>query len=152
MEDGGPCRVRHFSVGKAGDYRGLRGTTGPQSFYSLADCEGRRGQRSLAVGRGATFEKDRTGPPNAVPRRPAPGRTDCPVANTENKLDGMIQGDGLRSTYSVALARIKAHKRSKSRLGMEALMWLSHPERSLETDELCYALKIVFPTAQDGYR
>ena len=32
MEDGGPCKVRVFSVGKS---RGLRGTTG--------DCEGLRG-------------------------------------------------------------------------------------------------------------
>ena len=35
MEDGGPCKVRHFSVGEGrglqgtmGDYGGLRGTTG----------------------------------------------------------------------------------------------------------------------------
>ena len=54
MEDGGPCKVRHFSVGEGrglqetmvdcgglrrttgdyGDHRGLRGTTGPQSFHS----------------------------------------------------------------------------------------------------------------------
>ena len=73
------------------------------------------------------------------------------IHERKKKLDGMIQGDGLRSAYLVALARIKAHKRSKSRLGMEALMWLSHSERPLETDELCYALKIVFPTARDGY-
>ena len=47
---------------------------------------GRRGKRSLAVGRRATFEKDRTGPLNAVRRRPAPGRTDCPVENTASHL------------------------------------------------------------------
>ena len=46
------------------------------------DGGGRRGKRSLAVGLRATFEKDRTGPLNAVHRRPAPGRTDCPVENT----------------------------------------------------------------------
>ena len=69
--------------GTAGDYRELQGTAGgPGSFYSLVDCGGRPGQPSLAVGRWATFEKDRTGPPNAVPGRPAPERTDCPVANT----------------------------------------------------------------------
>ena len=91
VEDGGPCKVRHFSVGEG---RGLQGPShfipqtrnetaeGPWSFYFLADCGGRRGQRSLAVGRGATFEKDRTGPPPAAPRRPAPGWTDRPVANT----------------------------------------------------------------------
>ena len=51
-------------------------------FHSLADCRGRRGRRSLAVGRRAAFGKHRTGPPNAAHRRPAPGRTDCPVENT----------------------------------------------------------------------
>ena len=54
----------------------------PPSFHSLANCRGRRGKRSLAVGRGATFGKDRTGPLNAVHHRPTPGRTDCPVENT----------------------------------------------------------------------
>ncbi|PUU72422.1 hypothetical protein B9Z19DRAFT_1197577 [Tuber borchii] len=44
---------------------------------------GTAGQWSLAAGRGATLEKDRTGPLNAVHRRPPPGRTDCPVENTE---------------------------------------------------------------------
>ena len=117
VEDGGPCKVRHFSVaegrglqGTTGDCEGLPGTMGdcrelwrttgdyrapviipqtrnetaggPWSFYSLADCEGGRGQQSFAVGCGGTFEKDRTGPPNAVPRRQAPGRRDCPVVNT----------------------------------------------------------------------
>ena len=121
VEDGGPCKVRHFSVGEGGglrgttgDYGGLRRTTwhygglpgtvedyrglqspshfipqtrnetagGAWSCYSLADCGGGRRQQSFAVGYGGTFEKDRTGPPNTVPRRPAPGRTDCLVVNT----------------------------------------------------------------------
>ena len=87
-----PARLWSFHSTRNETYRGApvisflkRGTKlqgGPWSFYSLADCGGWRGQRSLSVGRGATFEKDRTGPPNAVPRRPAPGRTDCPFANT----------------------------------------------------------------------
>ena len=58
------------------------------------DGGGRRGKRSLAVGRRATFEKDRTGPLNAVHRRPAPGRTDCPVENTENEWKCTYIGGG----------------------------------------------------------
>ena len=33
-------------------------------------------------GAGQVLKKDRTGPLNAVHRRPSPGRTDCPVENT----------------------------------------------------------------------
>jgi len=54
----------------------------------------------------------------------------------------MIQGNGLRDAYSATLARIKAQKGSKSRLGMEALMWLSHSERPLNANELCHALGV----------
>ena len=45
MEDGGPCKVRHFSVGKAGDYGGLRGTTGDYGGLrrTTGDCGGLRG-------------------------------------------------------------------------------------------------------------
>ena len=78
--------MKHFSRGTAGDGGATVFRTGLQDklFHSLADCRGRRGKRSLTVGRRATFEKDRTGPLNAVHRRPAPGRTDCPVENTAN--------------------------------------------------------------------
>ena len=54
----------------------------------------------------------------------------------------MIQGNGLRSAYSATLARIKAQKGSRSRLGMEVLMWLSHSERPLKADELCHAIGV----------
>ena len=54
----------------------------------------------------------------------------------------MIQGNGLRDAYSATLARIKAQKGSKSKLGMEALMWLSHSGRPLNANELCYALGV----------
>ena len=44
----------------------------------------------MIVGRRATFEKDRTGPLNAVHRRPAPGRTDCPAENSDR---GVLEDD-----------------------------------------------------------
>jgi len=46
---------------------GLLGTAGETVFGREAE---------------GNFWKDRTGPLNAVHRRPAPGRTDCPVVNT----------------------------------------------------------------------
>ena len=64
------------------------------------------------------------------------------IHQRKKKLDEMIQGNGLRSAYSATLARIKDQKGSRSRLGMEALMWLSHSEGSLEVDELCDALGV----------
>jgi len=54
----------------------------------------------------------------------------------------MVQGNGLRSAYSATLARIKAQGGSKSKLGVDVLMWLSHSERPLGTDELCHAMGV----------
>ena len=68
------------------------------------------------------------------------------IHQRKKKLDEMIQGNGLRSglrsTYSATLARITAQKGSKSRLGMEVLMWLSHSERPLNANELCDAMGV----------
>ena len=54
----------------------------------------------------------------------------------------MIQGNGLRSAYSATLVRVQAQEGSRSRLGMEVLMWLSHSERSLNANELCHAMGV----------
>ena len=54
----------------------------------------------------------------------------------------MIKGNGLRDAYSGTLARIKEQKGSRSRLGMEVLMWLSHSEGYLNASELCHALGV----------
>ena len=54
----------------------------------------------------------------------------------------MIQGNGLRSAYSATLQRIQAQKGSRSRIGMEVLMWLSHSERPLNASELCHAMGV----------
>ena len=54
----------------------------------------------------------------------------------------MILGDSLRDAYSGTLARIKAQGGSESRLGMDMLMWLSHSQRPLNTNELCDALGV----------
>ena len=54
----------------------------------------------------------------------------------------MIQGNGLRDAYSATVERIRAQEGGMSRLGMEALMWLSHSKRPLSANELCHALGI----------
>jgi len=55
----------------------------------------------------------------------------------------MTDGLGLGDAYSATIERIKAQDGDKSRLGIEALMWISHAERPLKADELCHALGIV---------
>ena len=58
------------------------------------------------------------------------------------KLEEMRKGKGLGDAYTATLTRIKSQNGSKSRLGMEALMWISHSARPLKALELCQALGI----------
>ena len=54
----------------------------------------------------------------------------------------MADGLGLGDAYGATIERIKAQGGDKSRLGMEALMWISFAERPLRVDELCHALAV----------
>jgi len=54
----------------------------------------------------------------------------------------MADGLGWEDAYSSTIERVKAQDVGKSRLGVAALMWLSHAERLLRTDELCHALAV----------
>ena len=54
----------------------------------------------------------------------------------------MTDGLGLGDAYSTTLDRIKGQGREKARLGMTALMWISHAERPLKANELCHALAV----------
>ena len=54
----------------------------------------------------------------------------------------MTPGLGLDDAYGATIERINAQGGDKSRLGMGALMWVSHAERPLTADELCHALAI----------
>ena len=54
----------------------------------------------------------------------------------------MANGLGLRDAYGAALGRIKRQSGERARLGMAALMWISHAERPLKVDELCHALAV----------
>ena len=67
--------------GTAGDHRGRRGTMGDGGGrWGTTQC---RPSWSFVLTCRASFGKDGTGRRNVVRPRPAPGRTDCPVANTE---------------------------------------------------------------------
>ena len=54
----------------------------------------------------------------------------------------MTNGLELGDVYGATISRIKAQDGDKSRLGMAALMWVSHAERPLRADELCHALAV----------
>ena len=54
----------------------------------------------------------------------------------------MTDGLGLGDAYGATLDRIKGQGGRKARLGMAALMWISHAERPLKPNELCHALAV----------
>jgi len=57
-------------------------------------------------------------------------------------LQRTTKGPGLQDAYDKTLERVRRQGGSKSRLGMEALMWISHCGRPLGSQELCHALGI----------
>jgi len=64
------------------------------------------------------------------------------IYRRRNKLRKLTDGLGLEDAYGATIERIKAQGGGKSKLGMAALMWISHAERPLMADELCQALAI----------
>ena len=64
------------------------------------------------------------------------------VHQRRKKLEEMTKGDGLGDACTATLSRIKAQHKSRSRLGMQALMWVTHSERPLRVAELCHALGV----------
>ena len=64
------------------------------------------------------------------------------IHRRRQKLNAAIDGLGLESAYAETLGRIKAQGGAKARLGMAALMWISHSKRPLKADELCHALAV----------
>jgi len=54
----------------------------------------------------------------------------------------MTDGLGLEDAYGATLVRIKGQGGGRARLGISALMWISHSERPLEANELCHALAV----------
>jgi len=54
----------------------------------------------------------------------------------------MAGGLGLGDAYDATIQRIKAQQGDRSRLGMTAIMWISHSQRPLSVDEICHALAV----------
>ena len=54
----------------------------------------------------------------------------------------MTAGLELGDVYGATISRIKAQDGDKSRLGVSALMWISHAERPPRANELCQALAV----------
>jgi len=54
----------------------------------------------------------------------------------------MTDASELGDVYGATIAQIKAQDGAQLRLWMAALMWNSHTERPLQTDELCHALGV----------
>ena len=64
------------------------------------------------------------------------------IHRRRQKLSAMTDGLGLGDAYGATLGRIKRQGGERARLGMAALMWISHAERPLKADELCHALAV----------
>ena len=64
------------------------------------------------------------------------------IYRRQERLSRMTNGLGLGDVYGATIERIKAQRGEKSRLGIEALMWISHVERPLKVEELCHALAV----------
>ena len=64
------------------------------------------------------------------------------IHRRRQKLNAIVDGLGLEDAYETTLGRIKGQGGEKARLGMAALMWISHSERPLKADELCHALAV----------
>ena len=64
------------------------------------------------------------------------------IFRRREKLSKITNGLELGDVYGATVERIKAQDGDKSRLGMAALMWISHAERPLGADELCHALAV----------
>ena len=64
------------------------------------------------------------------------------IYRRREKLRQITSGLGLGDAYDATIERIKAQGGDKSKLGMAALMWISHAERPLSAEELCHALAV----------
>ena len=64
------------------------------------------------------------------------------IHRRRQKLSAMTDGLGLGDAYGSTLNRVKRQGGERTRLGIATLMWISHAERPLKADELCYALAV----------
>jgi len=64
------------------------------------------------------------------------------ISRRREKLIKITNGLELGDVYGATIERIKSQDGDKSRLGVMALMWISHAERPLRVDEVCHALAV----------
>jgi len=64
------------------------------------------------------------------------------IRRRREKLKQMSNGQDVGDVSNATLERIKAQKRDRARLGMEAIMWIAYSERPLGPDALCQALGV----------
>ena len=64
------------------------------------------------------------------------------IYRRRQKLNAMRDGLDLGGAYGAMLGRIMAQGGEKARLGMAAMMWISHSKRPLQVNELCHAIAI----------
>ena len=64
------------------------------------------------------------------------------IYRRRERLGKITDGLGLEDVYGATIERIRAQGGDKSRLGMEALMWISYAEVPLSPGALCHALAI----------
>jgi len=64
------------------------------------------------------------------------------IYRRRERLSKISDGLELGDAYGTMIERIRAQGASKSRIGMDALMWISHAERPLTPGELCQALAV----------
>src|SRR5437660_4550860 len=64
------------------------------------------------------------------------------VGHRRQALRRMTKGLGSQDAYHTILDRIRQQSGGKSKPRMEALIWISHCERSLNSAELCHALAV----------
>ena len=69
------------------------------------------------------------------------------IHRRRQRLNAMANGLSLGDAYGATVQRIKAQRGTGSKLGMAALMWVSHSERPLRVDELCHALAVEIGSA-----
>ena len=68
--------------------------------------------------------------------------TEATIHQRRQALHRITKGLGLQDAYDKTLDRIRQQGGSRSRLGIEALMWISRSERPLGSQELCHALGV----------
>ena len=64
------------------------------------------------------------------------------IHRRKEKLKQLSKGQDVGDVYTATLERIKGQGSARSRLGMEAIMWVAYSERPLQPDELCQALGV----------